>query len=857
MAAAPPAPGARPAAPLVFEGWTLDLAGRVLRVAGQPARLGDRAFDLLAALAERAGQVVGKNELLDRVWPGRVVEENNLSVQITALRRVLGPDVVQNVAGVGYRLAAWPQAPGPAAPVAGAAAVYAADPATDPATDPAIDSAIDPTLVGRDADLAQLRRLLSQAALVTVAGTGGVGKTTLARALVRALPAPPDGLHWIDLAPLRPGTALLPMVARALGLMSPVDAASDDTARALAACDAVVVLDNCEHLADDVATMVAPLLARAPRLRWLATSQEALRVSGELVHRLGPLAVPDADTTPAAPEASAALALLCRRIDALGHGPAWTAGTLSVAAELCRRLDGLPLALEIAAARVGTLGLDGVRQQLDQRLRLRSGQRAAPSRQHSLLQTYEWSYSLLSPAEQRVFRSLQPFAGGFTADLVQRLHGHLDPGGPDGGPDGGWAALDALQALVDKSLVQSATPAGGAAPRLWLLESARDFARLQLEAGGESAAVQHAHAHALADWMDLARGEHEHLRDSDWNARHVPERRNVQVALAWACGQADADLLARLVAALGLIETFTQTASDLVSMPVPMALLQAATPARRATALLELGWAHHLDGSGERATALSLQALADFEALGDAAGAYVTLTRLIRLIHGRPGQQAALQHLRERLQRIDAGSVPLRARLNFESSSSYLVGAPRSLERHRELQALAERAGFDDVTAICQVNVTDVLMQQGRDEEVVAEAQALLRRGMNLPRRRALVNHNLALSLVRLGRVAEAREHARAVWRALPSQAHLALDLLAYAAAREGRLDDAALVAARSAAIRRERDVHPEAAEARLIDDTWGLLARLGEARLAELVRLGERLTAERALVLALGETPA
>ena len=825
---------------LVFQGWELDALARELRIEGQPVRLGDRAFDLLSALAARAGQVVSKNELLDRVWPGRVVEENNLSVQIAALRRVLGADTVQNVAGVGYRLAALPMVAAPGPP-AGTDAASGSHRHTMPAT-----------LVGRDDDLGQLRRLVAQAALVTITGTGGVGKTTLARALLQGLAPPPDGLHWLDLAPLRPGTALLPLVARALGLMSPVEAAPDDTARALAACDALVVLDNCEHLADEVAALLAPLLVLAPRLRWLATSQEALRLVGEVVHRLGPLSVPEAGHAPTAPGASAALVLLCRRIDAAGTGPTWTPDALAVAADLCRRLDGLPLALEIAAARVATLGLEGVRRQLDQRLRMRTGLRSAPSRQHSLLQTYEWSYSLLSPQEQRVFCSLQPFAGGFTAELLQRVHRHLDAPAADTG----WVALDALQALVDKSLVQTGPADAAGAPRLWLLESARDFARLQLEATGQAEAVRRAHAHALADWMDLARSEHDRLRDRDWSQRHVPERRNVQVALAWACGHDDADLLARLVAALGLIETFTQTASDLVAMPVPMPLLRQASPARRALALLELGWAHHLDGSGEEATALSLQALADFEALGDDAGAYVSLTRLIRLHHGRPGQQAELQRAWDRLRRIDATAMPLRARLNFESSSSYLVGTPRSLERHRELQALAERAGFDDVTAICQVNVTDVLMVQGRDAEVVTEALALLERGMSLPRRRALVCHNLALSLVRLGRVEEAREHARTVLRALPSQAFLVLDLFAFAAARAGRLEDAALVAAHSAAIRHSRDVHSETCEARLIDETTQMLQRLDADRLAELRRVGQALSLESALHLALSTDP-
>lgn len=817
-----------------FIGWELRPAERLLLVDSAPVKVGGRAFDVLVALVAARGRVLSKDELLSTAWPGLVVEENNLSVQIAALRKLIGASAIMNVAGRGYRLAA--------------KALQGGTPVPEEHLPPQLAPPM-ALLLGRDSELQALERLLQDTRLVTIVGAGGVGKTSLARHVLDHATWVNSPVHWVDLAHIRPGTPLLQKLARHLGIEAQDRPHSaEDLMLAMTRQRCAVVLDNCEHIAESVSELLGPLLRRAANVRWLATSQEPLGVAGEAVFRLQPLAVPLLGEDTAQALRSPALQLLVRRAREADHRFELRGGEIAQAAELCRQLDGLPLAIEMAAARVASLGLAGVEGQLADRLRLRINRRDAPARHHTLQQTYEWSCGLLSPVEQCVFRRLEPFVGGFSLALAQDLCGAEDFGAARVQP---WQVADAIEALLNKSLLHRSENQSGA--RLHLMESGRDFARLQLESAGESHAAQAAHARAMARWFADAHQHWLHDGDAAWASRYLPDRRNVAQALAWACADGDPDVLARLVAALAQLDSFAQTQAEVVDFPVPGERLEQASMPLRARARVEYGWAHFLDGSRELGTELCIEALSDFEAMHDVVGSYLALLRLVRLYQGRPGLQARAQQARERLQALESPRIPLRARLLRQVADASSLPANTTVDRLRELHAIARAAGFEALAAVCRVNITNALLVARRFDEVVSCARQLLDEGEPWTRMRAMICHNLALALVRLDRVEEAREPARAMLQALPSGAHMLLDIFALAYARQPNAHEAALMAGCSARIKRERDRHPEPAEAAAIADARRLLAEtLGPQRFDELASNGEGMKAAELLAIAI-----
>ena len=260
----------------------------------------------------------------------------------------------------------------------------------------------------------------------------------------------------------------------------------------------------------------------------------------------------------------------------------------------------------------------------------------------------------------------------------------------------------------------------GAPQRYALLESARDFAAQQLDATGESAAVLQCHAEVVASTFDRAWEERLVLRDVEWSTRYLPERGNVAAALAWACQRDEPALLARLVAAYATLDGFADKESALVQAGVPLEVLRRAPPPLRALACAELGWALFLQGSRELGTELLEQALHDSEATQDLVGIYLSLMRLIRLYMGRRGLQPGARALWERLSGLEASGVPLKLRLSCECTVARHFDPECTLERLQQSYRIALRAGFETQAVTCLTNITDVLLRQGRFEEVLA-----------------------------------------------------------------------------------------------------------------------------------------
>ena len=509
--------------------------------------LGARAFGVLQALIEHRERTVTKDELLDLAWPGVVVEENNLQVQISTLRKLLGPQSIATIPGRGYRLTL------EEAPKRGQVSESTSPPTTgggEPAardldsqgmatTNLPIRQA---TLIGREEDVRAVEDLLAEHGLVSIVGAGGIGKTRLALAVALGQRAAfPDGVWWVDLASISDPGMVPNAVAQAAGITCAVERPTVALlVSVLRRSRSLLVLDNCEHLLEAIAQAVDALLRECLGVRILVTSQEPLKVAGEQIYRLGPLAVPREEEP--VDERTAAVALFVARAQMHDRRLKFDAAALVTVASICRELDGLPLAIELAAARVPLLGLDGLHARLRERFNvLTGGSRIVLRRHQTLRAAIEWSHSLLTDDERIVFRRLGVFTGGFSLPLAQAV-------ASDTTIDA-WTVLELLSHLVDKSLVATDLRDTAAEPRYRLLESTRAYALEQLAAAGETQHLLRRHAQALHDFLLPLQLRYWSLTDAERSAA-VAELDNLRAAHDWSVSpEGDPELGCALLAA--------------------------------------------------------------------------------------------------------------------------------------------------------------------------------------------------------------------------------------------------------------------------------------------------------------------
>ena len=511
-----------------FAEFVLDLPARRLLRGAESVPLSPKAFQLLEILVRNAPQALTKAELQDRLWPGTFVVEKNLANLVGEIRRALGDDsarprFIRTVPRFGYGFCesagAWledgrPRTQSPTA--AGERRHNLPEPVT--------------SFVGRQQDIADLVGLLSTTRLLTLTGAGGCGKTRLALEVARrAVDGFPDGVWFADLAPLVEPALVAQAVAAAVGVReSPNRSVLETIAERLRTRHTLLILDNCEHLLTASAVLAGTLLRAVPRLSILATSRETLGIDGETAWRVPSLSLPGPDARVSSADLMQyeAVRLLVERAAAVEAGFAATQGNAAILADVCRRLDGIPLAIELAAARLSILSLEQLHSRLHDRFRLLArSQQTTLARHRTLEATIDWSYDLLSEPDQRLFCQLSVFGGGWTLEAAEQVCSGDGSDGPD--------VLDGMSRLADKSLVLVDDDASGAR-RYRYLESVKEYARTRLLQSGESDKVFARH---FEYFVGLARRVAPELTQAEqlrWLRMLESEHGNFRGAMEWS-----------------------------------------------------------------------------------------------------------------------------------------------------------------------------------------------------------------------------------------------------------------------------------------------------------------------------------
>jgi predicted ATPase/transcriptional regulator with XRE-family HTH domain len=803
------------------------------------------------ALAERAGmstQGIGALERGDRRTPQR----KTLELLAAVLR--LDPEQSRTFAAAAAR-------PNLMRPGDGRSAARPAPPDAGAAAPNNLPRHLT-TFIGRREVVAEVAAFVERARLVTLVGSAGVGKTrTSLEAGELLLERFADGVWLIELAPLASGEYLPATIAQAVGLS--LTGAGDPLARIAAELKrkrALLIFDNCEHLVEAVARVVAALLTSCPEIRILASTRQSLGIAGEAMYRLPSLPVPDPSAVLTVSEAGRypSLALFLER--AADADSTFSAGDESIAAiaEICRRLDGIPLAIELAAARVRMLSPHQLRDRLNERFRLlRGGNRDRLERHQTLRAAIDWSYDLLDDRERLFFARLAIFAGGFT------LEGAVAVGSCDGDIDE-FEVIDLLASLVDKSLVMPG-PAGDALRRYRMLESTRAYAREKLATAGEEGDAKARHLRYVRDLFVTARMRHAQTgREAEVESAFSTELDDVRAALDYAEASSHASLGAELLAAIrGTWECIGLEREGIARLERFIALSSRGDPAMLAVLWRDLANLAFNDGQGSMSLEAATEAVRFARVSGDDETLASTLPQYAAAVTLSSRFEEAEAALAEAETLVTAQNLTIR--LSLLEARAFLSMYSGNLERaapmYEELHHRQSTLGNSRKARNHALNLAEIEHTLGRTEHAVATVQRELV-GVRAGRDRGtllMLLSNLAGYLVALDRRAEALAAAAEVLRVGsahdPGHLHvtIAIEPLALARALEGEPRTAALLAGYTeAAVQRlgfEREFTEQTTRSRL-DRT--LREHWSPDELRELLARGEALTTNEALALAL-----
>ena len=623
---------------------------RLVLEAGRPLRLGRRAVDILLVLLEQAGNVVSKQELIARVWPKSVVEDGNLRVHMAALRKALGDGqagqrYIVTVAQRGYSFVA----------------PLSIEPMTLPTDGPPHSQGHNLPLrrtrmIGRQALIDALVQQLPQQRFITLTGAGGIGKTTVALRVAELLIGHyADGIRLLDLAPLSAPSMILHNLAALLDLTLAEHEPLLALARSLHERQLLLVIDNCEHLLDDIALICETLLRHAPHLHILTTSREALRAEGEYVQRLEPLACPPATGNRAQAMGYPALQLLIER--AMSHQDNFelSEAELPLAIDICQRLDGIPLAIELVAAQIERFGLPRLLVQMEDNFRLLTrGRRSALPRQQTLRATLDWSFDLLTQCEQICLRRLAVFRDGFSLASAAAVIA--------GGPIAPAEVLGSITQLVAKSLLN--VEPGDDEVVYRLLDITRTYALEKLSQADELDTTREHHAARCLVLMEQAREDWERTATQAWIDRYAPLREDIRAALDWGLGDQGAHQLGiRLtVSAMPLWQELSLLREHRLYVGKALVLMQqSSAPCTQLTMQLQLA----LGSLSYHALGAAPQTIAAFEQARQLAEARQDVAGQLRAVSGHMAVNLCAGHYGEALEqsvqfdRLDPRTDPL------------------------------------------------------------------------------------------------------------------------------------------------------------------------------------------------------